>query len=155
MADAIVEQILADWTTTLAGISTDNGFLHDFDKVERWHAGDMAQDGQIILEVKQGTVTPSDLQVMGTQMSTVTIQTLLKVRHDPAVDGLSSDTVMNRLEQDLYKAVMADPTRTGLAETTRYLGSGPADLDDGTGRVIKAVEYAVDYRHSETDMSAP
>lgn len=155
MAEAIVEQILAQWETTLNTISTGNGYQHDPDKVQRWRAKNMSQDEMVILEIKQGTVSAAELQVAGTELRTVIIQTFLKIRHDPDTDSLSSDTVMNRLEQDLYKAVMADPTRGGLAETTRYESSGPAELDEGTGRVVKAVEYAVDFRHSETDLSVP
>ena len=155
MAEAIVEQILAQWRTTLSAISVVNGYRNDVEKVERWRAGSMAQEGNVLLEIKQGATSAPELQVMGTELRTVTVTTLLKIRHDPDTDALSSDTVMNRLEQDVYQAIMADPTRGGLGETTRYQGSAPAELEEGTARVVKAVDYAVDFRHSTTDMSIP
>lgn len=149
----IREKIVENWETALKTISIANGYENDVGKVERFRSGSMDQQENIILEIKQGRELPVE-GPLHSERKILTIHTILKVRHDPSVDLLSSDTVMNALEADLYKAVMVDITRGSLAEDTVFDSSGDSELDEATGRVSKVVDFSIIYRHALGDMTS-
>ncbi|MDH3279634.1 MAG: hypothetical protein OEQ18_00715 [Gammaproteobacteria bacterium] len=148
---------MANWLTTVEGISIANGYNTDLGHVQRFRAVSMAQEDNILIEIKQGSDQRDSSGPLGIESRTLTIHTVLKVRHDPATDGLSTDTVFNAIEEDLHKAVMADRSRGGLAEArddgTQFQSSEPVDLDEAGGRAAKDVIYTISYRHVLGDMT--
>ena len=152
MADSIKELIMRDVMAALATISQANGYGNDIGKIERWQAVGMDQHASTILEVKQGGDVPRE-GFLGIDARTLSVKIFVKVRHDPDVDGLATDVVTNALEADIHKALMADRPRGGLADRTVFALSDENELEEGAGRVIKALEYLVEYRHSLTDVT--
>lgn len=155
--EPIVERILAQWVTTLQAIETGENSPYWTDlgvsRVRRWRPGELPQEDDVVVEVKQGPVDNSEaLALNGLASPTVMIRTLLKLRPQPDGESVNEDTRMNRLEQDIHRAVMADPTRGGLARDTAWRRSDESSLDEGTNRLVRMVEFAVAYRHVDGQM---
>lgn len=154
MALSIREQIMANWVTTLEGISIANGYNTDIGKVERFRLMSMDQAENVIIEVKQGT-DRSDLSgTLNLEGRLLDIQTIIKVRHNPDEDdAVNTETLINQIEQDIHKAVMTDRTRNGKALTTFFESSGTIELDEAGGRAGKEIRYTIPYRHIWGDMA--
>lgn len=152
MATSIREQIVSHWLTTLQGISKANLYENDLDSVERWKLPHNDQEGEKILIVKQGDEDQGDgdLQL---DARILQIHTVIRVRQQVSDDQLSVDTVLNSIEQDIFKAARVDLTRGGLAYETRWLGSGEADADESGARGEKVITYEVRYYVNPFDES--
>lgn len=153
MALSVREQIMANWVTTLEGISIANGYNTDIGKVERFRLMSMDQAENVIIEVKQGTDRRDPDSPVGVEQRVLTIHTILKVRHDPESDGLSTDTVFNAIETDIHQAVMSSATRGGLARDTFFEFSDGVEPDEAGARGGKDVSYTVRYWHALGDMT--
>ncbi|MDH3279913.1 MAG: hypothetical protein OEQ18_02145 [Gammaproteobacteria bacterium] len=153
MALSIREQIMAHWVTTLESISLANGYQTNIDKVERFRLTSMDQVEQVVIEVKQGVDRNDQSGTLNLEGRVLSILTMIKVRHDPEADEVNTETLINQLEQDIHKAVMADRTRGATAFTTFFDSSEPIELDEAGGRAGKAVNYTVLYRHVVGDMT--
>jgi len=152
MADSIRERIMENWLTTLQGISIANGYENDLDTVERWKLPHNDQEGMIVLQIKQGDEDRGDADIQ-LETRVLQIHTAIRVRHQGDDDGLSTDTRLNRVEQDIFKASQVDRSRGGLAYETRWLGSGEADADESGSRGERVITYEVWYRHNPNDES--
>lgn len=154
---SIRERIMANWLTTVAGISVANGFNTDPGLVDRFKLISMDQDANILIEIRQGTDRRDGQgETLGWEYRVLTIHMVIKVRHFPEVDGLSTDTVFNAIEEDLHTAVMFDLSRGGLAipPGTQFESSEVAEPDEAGGRAVKDVTYTVTYRHVRGDMTS-
>lgn len=153
MASPKIETIMADFAAAVAGISVANGYTRDLELVERYRLTGMDQHPNTIAEIAQG----GDFQRgdgLNLEGHSLTVQAVLKVRHDPTSDGLSTDTVMNEHVADIYKAVMADRTRGGAAQDTRWVSTESIDADEDGNRAQVEVSFVIDYRHLVGDMTS-
>jgi hypothetical protein len=81
----------------------------------------------------------------------LSIQIRSWARVDPDLPDVSLPTVQNRLQADIERALLADPTRGGVAITTNLMGSVPNDDEarDETGSVTQ--EFQVQYQTLRAD----
>lgn len=153
MADSIKERILQHMLTVLSGISVANGYQNDLARVERFHLQPMDQTESPILEIKMGSDVPGDESDITVESRVLQVLILVKVRHDTSDDGQSSDTIFNRLAQDVYRALLLDKNRGGLATDTRFQGSDEVTLDEGATQGQQVLTFDVPYRHQWGDMT--
>lgn len=128
-------------------------YLTTVDTVTRWRLPFSVQKDNTVLIVKQGEERADrDTSSFGKLNRTMQLLVIVQIRHDPAQDNLATDTVLNRMEQDIYHAISADPTLGGLAMDVEYIASSQADIPDGEDMMVQQVlEYQVHYRHREGD----
>ncbi|GJL55823.1 MAG: hypothetical protein NPIRA02_29550 [Nitrospirales bacterium] len=153
--ESIREQIMQNWAETIQSIYVENGYRTDIGLVERFHLGTMSQNRNVTIQVQQGTETAIDAPI-GIEGRRLSIHTTIRVRHDYCEDGLSTDTVFNRLEQDLYRAVMLDVCR-GLpdyVQDTVFQSSESIELDEDGTQGEKTILFDVVYRHRLGDMTS-
>lgn len=150
---SIKEQISQNWEAALKTISKANNFENDIDLLERFHLGVMDEEKNLIMQTKQGSETLFGEQPIGIEVKALTMNTVIKIRHDFQTDKTPSDKLFNSVEQDHYKAVMADPTRGGLAQDTRFASSSEVEVSEDGTQGEKTLVYEVIYRHLLGDMS--
>ena len=153
MAVSAKEQIVANYETALKAISVANGYARDVAVVDRFTLGSMDQYRNTIIEIKQG-LDSKQTGALGIEERTLQLHTIVKVRHDPAVDGLATDTVLNDHEADIYKAALTDRTRGALAHDTRWISTDTIESDEDGTRAVLSVNMEIDYGHLLGDATA-
>jgi len=157
MADSIKERILANYETALKAVTVANGYKRTLNLVDRFQVGGMEQNFPVVVEVKQGVDIASEslasIGNAGAEGHTMALFTIIKFRHDPSEDGLSTSKVGIEHEEDVYRAALADRTRGGLAFDTRWISTDEMEVDEDGNRAVLAVNFEIDYRHLLGDMT--
>ena len=153
MALSVKERILQDVETALKVISVANGYKRDVDLVERFKLREMDQSPQTVMQVKQGSDVRRGTS-LGVEDHVLTVLVVTKFRHDPSYDELSTDAVANDHEEDVYRAVMADPQRNGLASRTQWGATETVESDEDGNKAILSMAFDIDYGHGLGDPAA-
>ena len=149
MSEPIIEQIAEHIKTTVAGVTVGAGYHQTLSPI-RPRRSDYADvspaDGNVL--IWQENDSPADAAALTTTQFAQEFM-LICVVLDSDSETDSIDTRINRVKSDLRKALMADPTRGGLAIDTAIGAS--QKIDDGEGLSGIAVTVIVTYRTDLTD----
>lgn len=154
MADSVAETIMQHLQTTLAGITTVNGYENTIDAVQRFQQeGQDPIDGNGILlldgdDVVEGTILAGAFDLIARRRH---VDLVLIGRQDLSVDTRSASQYMNSLEQDVRKALQVDYTRGGIAVNTEETQANETDVQIGMPELRRVLGYDIRYRHRRTD----
>lgn len=145
----IRENILEDIRTTLADITTANGFNNTIVSVQRW-----LQRGNDITLVPCIVISsgPEDKQPAPNPLMTCKLAIYLDVYTRQAEsDTQATETILHSLLGDIEKALMADYTRSGLAQETNFRGNTLFQAVEGSPHVGIIIELEIIYQHNQDD----
>lgn len=149
--ETVRERIIANLKTSLEGIRTADGYNFDFtpETVQRWtmHGNSLVNLPVIVISPgnEDEKALPNPLEEC---FLTVYLDAFFVTDPD---DPVSTDTYLNRLQGDIKKAVLTDPTRGGEAIDTDVLGTTPFETTDGQPYAGIILEIGIRYRHRRTD----
>ena len=149
MTEPLIERIALNLATTLATVTTANGYHQDVADVIR--PTRLADDGLVDRRVLLGQGEPSEAEDSSEAFKTwlQPFPAVLYVRPSEK-DSTPVDTLVNRFRTDVEKAVMVDQTRGGLALDTLVRAYENVLSEDGAlGGVVVHVEVL--YRHRVED----
>ena len=143
------ENILENLRTTLAVITTVNGYHNDIQSVQRWR-----QQGNSLVAVPCIVINagPEDKVPVPNPFMTCKHTVYLDVwaRQDEA-DPQSTDTILNSLLGDVEKAVMQDVTRGGYAKDTNIKSNTLFETLEGQPYSGVVLELEIIYQHKQGD----
>lgn len=143
------ESILANIATTLATVTTGNGYNNTLASIQRWNklGNDLASLPAVIINagIEYKEPRPNPLK-----QCTFMVHLEIWTRQDE--EGTSdSDTILNSLLLDVEKALMADCTRGGYAVDTAVGSIVPFETIDGKPDFGAFVELEITYQHAFAD----
>jgi hypothetical protein len=150
MNTSIKEAILENIKTTLEAITvTKNGYNNTITSVQRWNkkGNDIRLIPTIVINVGPESKEPGPDPQTTCKLS-VNLDVWTR-QDDDATE--SSDTVLNSLDLDIEKALMADYTRGGYAEETSILSVVPFESAEGKLSFGLIIEVQILYKHKFTD----
>ncbi len=152
--ETVRERIIANLKTTLEGITIAGGYNFNFspETIQRW-----SMHGQSMVNLPAIVISPGneDEKALPNPLEECLLTIYLDVFFvTNAGDAISTDTYLNRLQGDIKKTVLMDPTRGGLAVDTDVLGTTPFETTDGQPYAGIIMEIGIRYRHLRTDPTA-
>ena len=155
MADSIREQIMKKVVLALQGIVAGPTYNNSVGLVTRFINQQVNLTTVPVLYVQQGEEDAADIANMKVDRF-LTVRILIIHRHDPDAVTKSTDEVLNSIEQDIYKAIMANYRWDELALKTDPGGvkSTEGVLEELNEHVKRLLEFQIHYRHSWLDEAA-
>ena len=152
--ETVRERILQNIKTVLEGVTIVNGYNFDFttETVQRW-----SMHGNRMVDMPMVVVSPGDEEESSSPHPFE--ECLLAVYLDVFFvtdenDTVPTDTYLNRLQGDIKKAILADPTRGGDAVDTDILGTTPFETTEAQPYAGIIMELRIRYRHLRSDPTA-
>jgi hypothetical protein len=151
MSTSRKESILENIKTTLETITVANKYNNTIASVQRWNkkGNDIRLVPTIVInagpESKEPGPDPQTTCKLSVNLDVWTRQ------DDDATEN--SDTVLNSLDLDIEKALMADYTRGGYAEETSILSVVPFESAEGKLSFGLIIEVQILYKHKFTDLA--
>ncbi len=152
--ETVRERILQNIKTVLEGVTIANGYNFDFTTatVQRW-----SMHGNRMVDMPMVVISPGDEDE--SSMPNPFEECLLTLYLDIFFvnddnDPVPTDTYLNRLQGDIKKAVLQDPTRGGEAVDTDVLGTTPFETTEAQPYAGIIMEVRVRYRHLRKDPTA-
>jgi hypothetical protein len=152
--ETVRERILQNIKTVLESVTIANGYNFDFTPatVQRW-----SMHGNRMVDMPMVVISPGDEDE--SSMPNPFEECLLTLYLDiffvnDENDPVPTDTYLNRLQGDIKKAVLQDPTRGGEAVDTDVLGTTPFETTEAQPYAGIIMEVRVRYRHLRTDPTA-
>ena len=152
--ETVRERIIANLKTALEQITVTNGYQFDFTSatVQRWsmHGNSLVNLPTIVIspgnEDEKAGPHPFDECFLTVYLDVFFVT--------DASDAVSTDTYLNRIQGDIKKAILSDPTLGGEAIDTDVAGTTPFETTDGQPYAGVIVEIGIRYRHLRTDPTA-
>lgn len=149
--ETVRERIIQNIKTTLEGITTTNGYNFDFtpDTVQRW-----SMHGNKMIDLPLVIISPGDEEEKALPNGFEECYAIVYL--DVFFMSEESDPIpigeyLNRLQGDMKKAILQDPTRGGEAIDTDCLGTTPFETTEGQPYAGIIIELAIRYRHLRLD----
>lgn len=148
---AVAENILLNVESTLGGITTDNEYAFEMASVERFEVG-----GNTLASLPAAVVSSGEKRRLTETSRTMEwnfdVDVAVYVMHDKAADTRSTDEVLTEVEAEVYRALMADPTRGGYALHTEITRLSHFNLmhEEGFDTGVLA-ELSIRFRHDRMD----
>jgi len=152
--ETVRERILQNIKAVLEGITIANGYNFDFtpETVQRW-----TMHGNRMVDLPMVVISPGDEDENSSpnpfEECVLTVYLDAFFMNDEN-DSVSTDTYLNRLQGDIKKIILQDPTRGGEAIDTDILGTTPFETTEGQPYAGIIMEIRVRYRHLRTDPTA-
>ena len=152
--ETVRERIIANLKTALEQITVANGYQFDFTSatVQRW-----SMHGNSLVNLPTIVISPGneDEKAGPHHFDECFLTVYLDVFFvTDASDSVSTDTYLNRIQGDIKKAILSDPTLGGEAIDTDVAGTTPFETTDGQPYAGVIVELGIRYRHLRTDPTA-
>ena len=145
--ETVRERILVNLKTTLENIKIANGYNFDFsDKtIQRWN-----MHGNRLVDLPVIVISPGneDEKSVPNPFEECVLTIYLDVFFVNEIDDPTpTDTYINRLQGDIKKAVLSDPTLGGEAIDTDVTGTTPFETTEGQVYAGIIMELNIRYRH--------
>lgn len=151
MPNSIREQIVQDLNTAVANVTTSNGYNNTLVSVQRYLQGgvSVASVPTAVINFTEETKSlgPTD-RVSNVLYLTVDVWAI----HDESQVSGSTATLIDSLVSDVEKAVMQDPTRSGLVRTSYVENIRPFSLTESQAFSGATLTLRLEYM---TDLSDP
>ena len=150
MADSIRELIQKDIDTTLKTISKDNGYSNDIVSVQRFkqQGNSFAKCPVIVQYAGDETKEPGPDPMTSCKFP---VYIGIFIKHDSNADSKDTDELINSFLADIEKALMADVTRGGYAESTFCTGNSIFQTAEGQANAGIFIEVEIIYNHYRND----
>ncbi len=152
--ETVRERILQNIKTALEAVTIANGYNFDFtpQTIQRW-----SMHGNRMVDMPMAVISPGDEDETSSphpfEECVLTVYLDVFFINDEN-DPVPTDTYLNRLQGDIKKAVLQDPTRGGDAIDTDVLGTTPFETTEAQPYAGIIMELRVRYRHLRSDPTA-
>ena len=149
--ETVRERILQDIKTTLEGVTIANGYNFDFTPltVQRW-----SMHGNRMVDMPMAVISPGDEDESSSpypfEECVMAVYLDLFFVNDEN-DAVATDTYLNRLQGDIKKAILLDPTRGGDAIDTDVMGTTPFETTEAQPYAGIIIELKIRYRYLRSD----
>lgn len=149
--ETVRERILQNIKSTLEAVTIANGYNFDFtpETVQRW-----SMHGNRMVDMPMAVISPGDEDETSSPhpfeecVLTVYLDIFfINEENDP----VATDTYLNRLQGDIKKAILIDPTCGGDAVDTDILGTTPFETTEAQPYAGIIMELRIRYRHLRSD----
>jgi len=152
--ETVRERILQNIKTTLEAVTIANGYNFDFtpQTIQRW-----SMHGNRMVDMPMAVISPGDEDETSSPHpfeECVVDGLFRRIFINDENDAVPTDTYLNRLQGDIKKAVLQDPTRGGDAIDTDVLGTTPFETTEAQPYAGIIMELRVCYRHLRSDPTA-